>query len=210
MTHHGDETRQRGKIERYLTLWKRGLEWEPDNPRYIFYVAQSYRDLGNLPQAIEWYEERASMGAWDEEVWYSLYQVARLQHRIGIAWPLVLDAYLRAYEFRSTRIEPLYQVARFYRENRQYHLGCLFSPTGLNAAYPDDILFIEKSVYEYEFPLEYALCCERLGKTQEAVRASERVLSSGTAPEQSLEIARRIIQAGTSFIGARVLSAPGT
>src|SRR3989442_322044 len=97
VTHHGDGGCQRGKIERYLALLKQGLEAEPNNSRYAFYVAESYRDLGNFPQAIDWYEKRASMGGWDEEVWYSVYQIARLQHRLGVAWPLVLDAYLRAF-----------------------------------------------------------------------------------------------------------------
>ena len=108
------------------------------------------------------------MGGWDEEVWYSLYQVARLQHRLGIAWPLVLDAYLRAYEFRPTRIEPIYHVARFHREHGQCHLAYLFSRAVIDTPYPEDLLFIENSIYQHELPMEYALCCEQLGKRDEA------------------------------------------
>jgi hypothetical protein len=111
------------------------------------------------------------MGGWDEEVWYSLYQVARLQHRLGYAWPLVLAAYLRAYGFRPTRLEPIFHVAKFYRENGQYHIGHLFSRVVNEAPYPDDLLFIEKNIYDHELWLEYALCCERLGKQEEASRA---------------------------------------
>jgi hypothetical protein len=37
------------------------------------------------------------MGSRGEEVWYSRFQIARLQHQLGYAWPLVLDAYLNAY-----------------------------------------------------------------------------------------------------------------
>ena len=171
VTHHGDGGCQRGKIERYLALLKQGLEAEPDNSRHVFYIAESYRDLGNFPQAIEWYEKRVTMGGWDEEVWYSLYQVARLQHRLGIAWPLVMDAYLRAYEFRPTRLEPLFHIANFYRVNQRYHLGYLFSHPVVETPYPDDLLFIEKSIYDYELWQEYALCRDRLGKQEEAARA---------------------------------------
>ena len=94
----------------------------------------------------------------DEEVWYSLYQVARLQHRLGLAWALVLDAYLRAYEFRPTRVEPIYQIARFYREHGRYHLAHLFSRAVIDTPYPEDLLFIEKNIYQHELRLEYALC----------------------------------------------------
>ena len=154
-----------------------------------------YRDIGNLPQAIEWYEKRASLGGWDEEVWYSLYQVARLQHRLGLAWALVLDAYLRAYEFRPTRVEPIYRIARFYREHGQYHLAYLFSRAVIDTPYPEDLLFIERSIYEYDLWLEYALCCERLGKIGEAIHASERLLACPHAPDLVLAMARRLMQA---------------
>ena len=135
------------------------------------------------------------MGGWDEEVWYSLYQVARLQHRMGLAWALVLDAYLHAYEFRPTRVEPIYQIARFYRETGLYHLAYLFSRAVINAPYPQDLLFIERSTYEYELWLEYALCCQGLGKIDEAIRASERVLACRDAPEHVLKMAHKLNQA---------------
>jgi glycosyltransferase involved in cell wall biosynthesis len=162
VVHHEDGGSRKDKYQRDKELLKRALDTDPDNARNIFYLAQTYRDIGNLPQAIEWYEKRASMGGWDEEVWYSLYQVARLQHRLGLAWALVLDAYLRAYEFRPTRVEPIYQIARFYRETGQYHLGHLFSRAVLHVPYPEDLLFIERSIYEHDLKLEYDLCCEQL------------------------------------------------
>ena len=131
------------------------------------------------------------MGGWDEEVWYSLYQVARLQHRLGVAWPLVLDAYLRAFEFRPMRIEPVFHVAKFYRENQRYHLGYLFSRVVVDTPYPDDILFIARSIYEYELPMEYAICCYWLGKYKEAIRVSDAILARGEIPEEFLETARK-------------------
>ena len=124
-----------------------------------------------------------------------MYQIARLQHRLGMAWPLVLDAYLRAYGFRPARLEPLLHVARFYRENEQFHLGYLFSRAVIETPYPEDLLFIESSIYDYELWLEYALCCERLGNIGEAIRASERVLACAHAPDPVLATARRLKQA---------------
>jgi glycosyltransferase involved in cell wall biosynthesis len=178
VTHYCDGSSRAVKFQRDIDLLRNELEQNPDNVRSIFYLAQSYRDIGNFAQAIEWYEKRVSRGGWDEEVWYSLYQVASLQHRLGLAWPLVLDAYLRAYEYRPTRLEPIYHVARFYRENGQYHLGYLFSRAVINTPYPDDILFIEKGIYEHDLPQEYALCCERLGKRAESLHSSVRPSAS--------------------------------
>ena len=192
VNHFEDGGARADKYQRDIQLLKRGLEQEPENSRYLFYLAQSYRDIGNSPQAIEWYEKRATMGGWDEEVWYSLYQVARLQHRLGYAWPLFLAAYLRAYEFRPTRLEPIFHVAKFYRENEQYRIGHLFARAVNETRYPDDLLFIEKSIYDYELWQEYARCCERLGKREETIRAIDRVLACSHAPDHILESARRL------------------
>ena len=203
VTHHGDGGCQRGKIERYLASLKEALEKDPDNARHLFYIAESYRDLGNVPQAIEWYEKRAAMGGWDEEQWYSLYQIAQLQQWMGIAWPLVLEAYLRAYAFRPTRLEPLCHIARFYRENQQYQLGYLFSRVVTETPYPDDILFVERSVYEYALPMEYAICCDQLGKHQEAVAVFRAVLTGADVPAEVRETARKNSQISAAAMRQR-------
>jgi tetratricopeptide (TPR) repeat protein len=161
------------------------------NASHVFYIAQSYRDLGNLLPAIEWYERRAGMGGWEEEVWYARYQVARLQHRLGLAWPIVLDAYLTAYGLRPTRLEPLFHVAKFYRETQQYAAGYLFSRAIVDTPYPEDILFVERTVYDYELPLEYAICCHHLGKHEEAIRVSDAVLARPDLPDGCRAAARQ-------------------
>ena len=46
--------------------------------RYSFYLAQSYRDSGLAEKAIEFYLKRSKLGGWQEEVYFSLYQSAKL------------------------------------------------------------------------------------------------------------------------------------
>lgn len=43
--------------------------------RYLFYLAQSWRDAGEPDKAIAAYIRRAAMGGWEEEVFYARYQV---------------------------------------------------------------------------------------------------------------------------------------
>jgi len=62
-------------------LLENALLTEPDNARYIFYAAQSYRDSSQLEKAIEYYTRRACMGGWYEECFYALFQVAELKVR---------------------------------------------------------------------------------------------------------------------------------
>ena len=88
------------KFKKDALLLEQALLEEPDNERHVFYLAQSYRDAGDPDQAIKYYQQRVAMGGWDEEVWYSLYQLALLRQQKGVPWPEVMQSFLQAYEFR--------------------------------------------------------------------------------------------------------------
>jgi hypothetical protein len=166
------------------------VEARPEDSRAVFYLAQTCRDMGNLAQSMEWYERRAAMGGWDEEVWYSLYQVGVIRERLGFASVLVQDAFLAAYEFRPGRLEPLFRLTCLYRRQNRPHVALLYARAMNSAVYPADLLFIERDVYDYLLWLEYAWCCEQLGKSGEAWVAFEKVLHSEFAPVEIREKAK--------------------
>ena len=109
--HLCDSSSRTEKYQRDIRLLEKALKDEPNSTRYMFYLAQSYRDVGLGFQALEWYQKRAEQPGWIEETWYSLYQIARLKHQSAMPWPHIQDAYLAAYEFRHSRLEPLFQLA---------------------------------------------------------------------------------------------------
>jgi len=189
ITHHCDGGSRADKYERDIRLLTRGIEEEPSNARYHFYLARSYRDLGQFEQALHWYEKRAMMDGWEEEVWTARYQAARMLHQLGRNWPLVQNHYLAAYQARPSRLEPLYHLARYYREMNQFHLGFLFARAIVEAPYPEDILFVERDIYEFGLPLEYAICCYWLGEHTEAIRVNEAVIANPRTPPHVKEIA---------------------
>jgi hypothetical protein len=62
------------------------------------------------------------MGGWERK-WYSRYEIARLSERLGAPVAEVRSAYLDAYQFRSCRAEPLYELARLHRERGELDLA---------------------------------------------------------------------------------------
>jgi glycosyltransferase involved in cell wall biosynthesis len=182
LTHYCDGSERGGKTGRDIALLEQGLKDEPDNARYMFYLAQSYRDAGRYNSAMEWYQKRVEAGGWREEVWYSLYQISKLKHVLEYDHATVLDAVLRAYEYNSARLEPLYPVVKRYRESREFHTGYLLSRVLPETPYPKDGLFIEKDVYTYKLPLEYAICCHYAGNYAEAVRVYDEMLKRPNLP----------------------------
>ena len=191
ITHHHDGGSRGDKYERDIQLLTQGIVDEPENARYHYYLAQSYRDLGRCEEALHWYGKRAMMSGWEEETWHARYQAARMLHQLGRDWPVVQNHYLAAYQARPQRLEPLLHVARYYREMNQFHLGYLFSRAVVETPYPHDILFVERNVYEYELPMEYAICCYWIGRHEEAIRVNDAVIANRRTPALLEDIARK-------------------
>jgi glycosyltransferase involved in cell wall biosynthesis len=192
VAHLADGGMRADKFERDVRLLMAAVERTPDDPRSVFYLAQSWRDLGNLAEALHWYEARGRLAGWDEERWYALYQVARMRDLLGHDWTDVQASYLAAYAARPWRLEPLYWITRHHREREAYALGHLFSAlVGQGITYPADRLFIERPVYRYLLSLEYALCAVGSGHPGEARAAFDRVLACPDAPDEVVDIARR-------------------
>jgi tetratricopeptide (TPR) repeat protein len=195
LTDHADGGSRGDRLERDLRVLIKAVEERPDDPHSLFYLAQTLRDMGRRDEAVEWYAKRADAGGWDEEVYQSLYQIARLRHLSEAPWETVVASYLTAYEYRPARLEPLLHVARHYRERQQYRLGHQYSRPVVHTPYPaGDLLFVERGVYQYELPLEYGICCYWLGEHQEAIRVNRAILATPGVPAAFVEAARRNLQ----------------
>ncbi len=171
-------------------LLEEALLHEPNNARHMFYLAQSYADAREPELSIDRYKKRVAMGGWPEEVWTSLYQIARLKETKGDDWPQTLTAYLAAFAYRPDRAEPLYRIGIYYQTQQQYPLAYLFLSQAMQIPYPvSDLLFVEKEVYDYLLPLEFSVACFYVGRHQEAIAASDALLATTTlTPDQVRQV----------------------
>ncbi len=169
-------------------LLENALLDEPDNTRYVFYLAQSYRDAGDLDQAIRNYRRRVEMAGWQDEVWYSLYQIAVIRDRKQDPWPEVMQDYLRAYELQPHRAGPLYRIGIHYQSRGEYQTAHLFFTRAMTINLPSlEHLFVERNIYELLLPLEYAVACFYVGDHEEAIRVNNQLLQSNTIPGQFVD-----------------------
>lgn len=154
---HASGSNRADKFERDARLLLEALEKDPENQRYWFYLAQSYRDAGRTAEAAVAYAKRAAMGGWDEEAWNARLQEARCLRQLGDEAGFVSQV-LAAFNQRPQRAEPLYDLARFYRDKGMNDASVLFSEAGLAIKRPEqDILFLEDFVYTTGLREEYAI-----------------------------------------------------
>lgn len=187
ITHHEDGSARSDKFDREIRVLAEALEKEPNNPRTVFYLAQSYR-CGDKPhQAMELYQRRIEMAGWEEETWYSMYQLGRLQEALIEDFRVAFFTYLQAFQVRPSRLEPILPIAHFYNQHKQYHLAYQFARLCTETGYPPDLLFIERPVYEYLLPIEYAICCHHTGRVEESRRVVEILFRQKLAPQELLD-----------------------
>lgn len=164
-------------------LLEEALKKEPNNSRYVFYLAQSYKDAGEHFKAIEYYHVRASMGGWYEEVWYSLFMAARLMVALNYTEIDVTEAYMQAHAADPQRAETLGELAHYLQVRGKRALAYTFSTTAKDTNPTDRKLFVDPSFADWRNLDEYAVACYWVGRYQDSLQANETLLKSGKLPE---------------------------
>lgn len=178
----GTRSRDPDTFHKDAALLEEALRAEPDNARNVFYLAQSWRDADELQRAQQAYLRRATMGGWDEEVWYALYQVAVLAERLEAPPAEVSFAYLRAYAARPSRAEPLVQLARWHRLRGEHALALLYARQAAATPRPDDLLFVDEAAYRWQALDELSVSAWYAGARADGAQALERLLAVQTLP----------------------------
>ncbi len=122
------------KIEGDRVLLEQAFLENPTDARTVFYLAQTYRDLDMVPQAIKFYRLRADMPGFAEETYWARYQLGCLlsQH---VSFAQGATELLRAFNERPTRIESLRALAN------------AANSVADKAPVPEDILFVRTGDY---------------------------------------------------------------
>jgi tetratricopeptide (TPR) repeat protein len=186
-----DSARNHDPIEKYrrdAQVLESALEQDPKNARYMFYLAQSYRDCKELEKAEQCYQKRSEMGGWAEEVYVSLFQIGCLREQLKRPVSEILAAHLRAFNYRPTRSEPLVALARYFRMEKEWGSCRIFAQAALDIPMPKDILFMDSSAYEWRARDEYSIATYWLGQYEESLSSSNRLLEPGSSvPEEQRE-----------------------
>lgn len=181
----GSRSQAAEKYIRDADLLERALATETDPlliSRYTFYLAQSFRDHGNLDQALAHYLQRAELGFWEEERFISLHEAAKLKALLGLPDSEVVGLFLAAYELCPGRAESLHGAMRFCRNRGKYHQGYLIGKHAITLSRPAAGLFLEEWIYQYGLFDEFAVLAFWSGHYDDCRDYAARLLREGQLP----------------------------
>jgi hypothetical protein len=162
----GSRSQDPQKYARDADLLLAEVERNPEDVRSVLLLSQSYFNVGDFANARKWFRRWLEMSSWrkDEQVYDSMWRVAEAMAQLGEPWPGVQDAYLKAWESRPTRAEPLHAIAFRYRVEQRYRLGYLFAKRAAEIPLPEqDLLFVSAEVYAWRATDEQAICASWIG-----------------------------------------------
>jgi tetratricopeptide (TPR) repeat protein len=173
------------KYSRDAENLEKALADDPENIRYQFYLAQSYFDSHQWDKALVAYQKRAEMGGWEEEVFFALYRVAICKTFLQHSWPEIYDAFMRSYESRPTRAEPLYQLARLHRMHDRPKAAYNYARLAMEIPRPhEDTLFIEEIPYSWGILDELGAVAHSVGKFHLGMQVCHKLLCEKKFPPE--------------------------
>jgi glycosyltransferase involved in cell wall biosynthesis len=175
------------KFIKDIELLEEAISNEPEGSwlksRYTFYLAQSYRDIGNLEKSLENYLKRSEMGYWSEEIYVSLHQAGNIMRDLGRPTETVLQTYMRAVEANPLRGEALYGYIYYCRLKALHQQGYIIGKYAIGLEQPRGVLFSESWVYDYGILDEFSIIAFWSKNYNDSKLACEKILSKPSIPD---------------------------
>lgn len=183
--HLGDRSNVSDKYAKDAEIFEELMLEEPKNDRYVFYGAQSYFSAGMYEKSMELYKKRTTMGSWWEEVYFSYYRIAVCKMYLNKSEDEITGAFTECYNKYPTRIEPIYEIVKYYRIKNKFQEGWLYYWEMKKMTFPKECrLFVEKSVYDYQLYDELSICAYYCGKYQESYDLGMKILTEKKYPPE--------------------------
>ena len=189
----------KGKVsEKYLSHSHKLETYINENrqdPRWIFYTAQSYHDSASIPdnkdeneerlrRSLKYYKERTERtDGYVEEIYYSHYRMGSIMRNLEYPWNLTLQQCLKAYAIDPLRGESIKVIIDYYLQMGEWHLAYLYTKFAYENfhdknPYPKKLLFVDESLYVWRFAEAHSASCFYTGRIDEAKKTYSEILKA--------------------------------
>lgn len=171
----GARSKDPNKYLRDAEVLERGLQEEPENDRYAFYCANSYKDAGCPEKAIEFYKKVLTMRGWAEEKYLAAMTIFDLSSSEENLYYLV-----EANKHSPTRAEAIMRLMRHYCVKDMSRVALMYytliQDYFENKYLTDDVsrrLFATQIDYDFYLPYYVVIASANEGKPQIGLKACD-------------------------------------
>jgi tetratricopeptide (TPR) repeat protein len=183
------------KYKNHAFVLEKYIDANRQDPRWIFYTAQSYHDSACMPdnreeneerlrRSLKYYKERTERtDGYIEEIYYSHYRMGTIMKTLEETWSLTLQQCLKAYAVDPLRGESIKTIIDYYLQMGEWHLAYLYTKFAYENfhnknPYPKKLLFVDESLYNWKFAEGHAAACFYTGRTDEARKVYGEILKA--------------------------------
>lgn len=157
---------------------------ETEDPHYLFYLAQTYRNDGQYTQAYKMYKSCLVKDDEPERIYYCQLQIARMREELAHPDELVVNEYIKAHSLNPYRAEALGYLAQFWEKKKIWWAMAWAANEICGLSMPTTTcLFLETFWYNYLALDKFAMGSINNGKLEDGILAYKILLESEKTPE---------------------------
>jgi glycosyltransferase involved in cell wall biosynthesis len=185
-TYEGARAKDPNKYLKDALTLEKALEKEPNNSRYVYYLAASYYNAGKLDKALVNFQKRIDMQPNQQrsnEICTSLYFIGCIHVAQKAQQEVIMSSFSSAYLYDTSHAESLYQLAAYLIDQGQLFLAELVLTKALSIPEPKNGGYVLTWIYDWGLLHKYAECSFKLGKFREAKCALETLVTKPLPPD---------------------------
>ena len=181
------------KYKSHAHVLEKYIDASRQDPRWIFYTAQSYHDSACVPdsreeneerlrRSMKYYKERISRAdGYPEEIFYSQFRVGTIMRVLEMPFSQTLNELMKAYSMDPLRAEPIKAIIDHYLSVGEWNNAYLFSKFakvnfhGKNP-YPQRLLFVDEALYIWKILEVHAASSFYTGRRDEAKQTFQEMV----------------------------------
>jgi tetratricopeptide (TPR) repeat protein len=182
------------KYKSHAFVLEKYIDANRQDPRWIFYTAQSWHDSAStdnreeneerLRRSLKYYKERVSRtDGYAEEIYYSQFRIGTIMRVLEDPWNLTHQELLKAYSMDPLRGESIKTIIDYYLQVGEWHMAYLYTKFakenfhGKNP-YPTRLLFVDEALYKWKFLEAHAAACFYTGRQSESKETYNKILQA--------------------------------
>jgi len=185
----GNRSQDPKKYEKDAKVLETAFHTEKDTSltdRYAFYCAQSWKDAGEIDNAILWYKKCLTLNNWYQEKYYSCLMIGNLYKQKDNIMEAI-KYWLKTTEYDSERMEGVAEAMQYLREAGMNLFVCaLYKKYKGYQKRPRDKLFIDTTKYDSVLEYNASISAYYCDKKEMGLECSRKILMDDNASPSSI------------------------